>query len=177
LTAGRTTTASSPSHSRTTPDFSPIAGWIRIAGDPEHMWNYVNVGKNVFIGVENPEMTNEDLLRQYGRRTLVQAHRRTRLSGIGAENAGSMSATSSTLSAASARSPPTRLRPAFRTTVRRTPSTTGKAWRSRSRSGGWTPRRRPAADRAAPHHVEPSTGSPTRWTVRTTGSGRSTATT
>jgi hypothetical protein len=45
---------------------------------------------NVFAGVENPETANEDLIREYGMRTFVQANEATRFSGIGSENAGWM---------------------------------------------------------------------------------------
>jgi hypothetical protein len=50
----------------------------------------VNFGMNGFAGVENPETTNEDLIRQYGMWTFVQANERTRFSGIGSQNAGWM---------------------------------------------------------------------------------------
>jgi hypothetical protein len=38
--------------------------------------DYVNFGINLFAGVENPEMTNEDLISQYEIRTFGQTFER-----------------------------------------------------------------------------------------------------
>ena len=66
----------------------PIGAWLRPAHDREHFGDYHNFGMNLFVGVENPELANEAMIRSNGMRSLIQADERTRFDGLGSEVAG-----------------------------------------------------------------------------------------
>jgi hypothetical protein len=68
--------------------YFPIGAWLRPAFDPEHFGDYASFGMNVFVGVENPEMTDEAMIGANGMRALIQAEERTRFNGLGSETAG-----------------------------------------------------------------------------------------
>lgn len=72
----------------TDPSFFVIAAWLRPANDPSQLAAYKDFGLNVLSGVECPECANEQLIRDVGLRTFVQANERTRFNDIGSENAG-----------------------------------------------------------------------------------------
>ena len=67
---------------------SRLAGWLRPAHDPEHFGDYANFGMNVFVGVENPEMANEAMIRANGMKAIIQDDERTRFDDVGSETAG-----------------------------------------------------------------------------------------
>jgi hypothetical protein len=71
-----------------TPDFFPISGWLRPVQDQTQVDLYKDFGLNVLVGLENPELTDESLLRANGMRAVIQSDERTRFDDIGSETAG-----------------------------------------------------------------------------------------
>jgi hypothetical protein len=69
------------------PDFV-IGAWVRPVHSQGQVDLYKDFGLNTFIGLENPELTNEALLRTNGLHALVQANERTRFNDLGSETAG-----------------------------------------------------------------------------------------
>ena len=69
-------------------DYFPIAGFLRPAFDARRFASYADFGMNVFLGVENPELTNEAMIRRAGMQTFVQSDERRRFNDIGSENVG-----------------------------------------------------------------------------------------
>jgi hypothetical protein len=70
------------------PGYFPIASWCRPWHDQAQVNLYKDFGLNVGICLENPELTNEALLRQNGIKAIVQAGERTRFNDLGSETAG-----------------------------------------------------------------------------------------
>jgi hypothetical protein len=68
--------------------YFPVGAWLRPATDREHFRDYHRFGMNVFVGVENPEMTNEAMIHANRMKAIIQTDERTRFNGIGAETAG-----------------------------------------------------------------------------------------
>ena len=68
--------------------YFPVGGWLRPAHDPEHFGDYANFGMNVFVGVENPELANEAMIRANGMKSIVQDDERLRFNDLGSETAG-----------------------------------------------------------------------------------------
>jgi hypothetical protein len=73
----------------TSPDYFMIASWCRPAFDQaQHFDDYKDFGLNTLICVENPELTNEAMIRANGFKTIIQAGERTRFNDLGSETAG-----------------------------------------------------------------------------------------
>jgi F5/8 type C domain len=72
----------------TNPGYFPIASWCRPVHDQGQVNQYLDFGLNTIICLENPELTNEALLRQNGLKAIVQSNERTRFNDIGSETAG-----------------------------------------------------------------------------------------
>jgi hypothetical protein len=70
------------------PGFFPIAGFLRPVHDANQVALYKDFGLNTISGLENPELTDEQLIRDAGMHAFVQADERTRFNGIGSETAG-----------------------------------------------------------------------------------------
>jgi hypothetical protein len=68
--------------------YFPVGAWLRPAHDPEHFGDYANFSMNLFVGVENPETTDEAMIRANGMKAIVQADERTRFNDVGTETAG-----------------------------------------------------------------------------------------
>jgi List-Bact-rpt repeat protein len=68
--------------------YFPITAWFRPALDQSTINREKAFGLNGMVGVENPEGTQEGLLRQAGMHVFVQADERTRFNDIGSETAG-----------------------------------------------------------------------------------------
>jgi hypothetical protein len=73
---------------RSNASYFPIAAWLRPAAAQSQVDEYKDFGLNVLVGVENPELTRESLLRANGLKAIVQADERTRFNDIGSETAG-----------------------------------------------------------------------------------------
>jgi len=71
-----------------TPDFFPISGWVRPVHDQTQVDLYKDFGLNVFVGLENPELTQESLLRANGFKAVVQVDEQARFNDLGSETAG-----------------------------------------------------------------------------------------
>ena len=67
--------------------YFPIGAWFRSA-QPTDIRAYRDFGMNLFVGVENPELTDEAAIRAAGMRSLVQLDERTRFDDLGREVAG-----------------------------------------------------------------------------------------
>jgi hypothetical protein len=72
---------------RTESSYFPIGAWLRSA-QPTDIPAYKDFGMNLFVGIENPELTDEAAIRAAGMRTLVQLNERTRFNDLGPEVAG-----------------------------------------------------------------------------------------
>ena len=72
----------------TSADYFPIGAWLRRADTQARFDQYADFGMNTLVGVEDPEATNEALIRQSGMRAFVQSDERTRFNDVGAETAG-----------------------------------------------------------------------------------------
>jgi hypothetical protein len=72
----------------TSPNHFMIASWCRPVHNQGQVDLYKDFGLNTIICLENPELTQESLLRQNGLKAIVQAGERTRFNDIGAETLG-----------------------------------------------------------------------------------------
>ena len=70
------------------PSYFPIMAWLRPVLDQSYIDRYKDFGLTGLVGVENPEGTQENLLRQAGMHVLVQADERTRFNDLGSETSG-----------------------------------------------------------------------------------------
>jgi hypothetical protein len=71
------------------PGFFPVSAWIRPVHTQAQVDTYKDFGLNVLVGLENPELTQESLLRSNGLKAIIQSDERTRFNDIGsAETAG-----------------------------------------------------------------------------------------
>jgi hypothetical protein len=71
------------------PGFFPVSGWLRPVHNQNQVDLYKELGLNVFVGLENPELTQESLLRSNGLKAIIQSDERTRFNDIGSsETAG-----------------------------------------------------------------------------------------
>ncbi|HZB30806.1 MAG TPA: hypothetical protein VE465_11640 [Streptosporangiaceae bacterium] len=70
------------------PHFFPVSAWLRPVHDQAQVDRYKDFGLNVLLGLENPELTQESLLRANGLKAVVQSDERTRFNDIGTETAG-----------------------------------------------------------------------------------------
>jgi hypothetical protein len=68
--------------------YFPIAGWLRPVHDQPQVDLYKDFGLNVLVGLENPELTQESLLRANGLMAIIQSDERTRFNDLGSEVAG-----------------------------------------------------------------------------------------
>jgi hypothetical protein len=68
--------------------YFPVGAWLRPAHDRKHFRDYANFGMNLFVGVENPEMTRETMIRASRMNAIVQSDERTRFNDVGSETAG-----------------------------------------------------------------------------------------
>jgi F5/8 type C domain/PA14 domain len=72
----------------TSPNHFMIASWCRPVHEQAQVNRYLDFGLNTIICLENPELTNEALLRQNGLKAIVQSNERTRFNDIGTETLG-----------------------------------------------------------------------------------------
>jgi hypothetical protein len=78
----------------TSPGYFPIASWCRPWHDSGQVAKYRDFGLNLGICLENPELTNEALIRSstdshgFPMKAIVQSNERTRFNDIGSETAG-----------------------------------------------------------------------------------------
>jgi hypothetical protein len=70
------------------PSYFPMAAWLRPAKTQSQVDRYKDFGLNVLVGLENPELTQESLLRANGLKAIVQSNERTRFNDLGSEVAG-----------------------------------------------------------------------------------------
>jgi hypothetical protein len=70
------------------PGFFPVSAWLRPVHDQAQVDRYKDFGLNVLLGLENPELTQESLLRASGLKAVVQSDERTRFDDIGTETSG-----------------------------------------------------------------------------------------
>jgi len=68
--------------------YFPIGAWFRPAESQAQLDAYRAFGMNLFVGVENPELTDEAAIRASGLRTLIFQGERTRFDDLGSEVAG-----------------------------------------------------------------------------------------
>jgi hypothetical protein len=70
------------------PSHFMVTSWCRPVHDQAQVDKYLDFGLNTIICLENPELTNEGLLRQNGLKGIVQAGERARFDDIGSETLG-----------------------------------------------------------------------------------------
>jgi hypothetical protein len=68
--------------------YFPVSAWLRPVHDQSQVDRYKEFGLNVLVGLENPELTEESLLRSNGLKAVIQSDERTRFDDIGGETAG-----------------------------------------------------------------------------------------
>jgi len=72
----------------TAPSFFPIGVWLRPAFDPTQFKAYASFGINLLVGIADPELTNEAMIRSSHMKALVQASERSRFNDLGTETVG-----------------------------------------------------------------------------------------